>query len=334
MAIQSLGDLAHSMMLRRHAALLKERLQVHSEEVTTGRSTDLAARVRGDLVPLGGVVQSLSRLSAYASVTSETALFTEATQSALNVIDKAAADLGPRLIQAADGRDAAGLDIVAAQGRQKFETAVAALNTRIGDRSLFSGKATDAQAVADAETILQTLEAQIIGLTTAGAVETAVSAWFNDPAGFAAIGYGGEEALAPVTIADGETVPMGVTAMEPAIIATLKGLAMTALVDRGALADHAPERYKLGMRSGDILIATQSDRTALRAHVGIAEQQISEAATRNAAEATSLEIAHAQIVSVDPYEASMALEEVRGQLESLYAVTARLSGLRLTDFLR
>ena len=334
MAIQSLGDMAQSVMLRRHSALLKERLHVHAEEVTTGRSADLSARVRGDFVPLGAVAQSLTRLSAYASVTSEAGLFTEATQSALNMIDKAAADLGPRLIQAADGRDAASFNIIAAQGRQKFDTTVAVLNTRIGDRSLFSGKATAAQAVADAEAILQTLETQIAGLATAAEVETAINAWFNDPAGFATTGYGGDAPLEPVAIADGETVPVGVTAMEPSIITTLRGLAMTALLDRGALAGHEDERFKLGMRSGDILLANQTERTALQARVGISEQLISEVSTRNAAEATSLEIARSRIVSVDPYEAATALEEARGQLDALYAVTARLSGLRLTDFLR
>ena len=55
---------------------------------------------------------------------------------------------------------------------------------------------------------------------------------------------------------------------------------------------------------------------------------------RNAAETARLERARNDIVAADPYDAATALEAVRLQTETLYSVTARLSQLRLSEYLK
>jgi flagellar hook-associated protein 3 FlgL len=47
-----------------------------------------------------------------------------------------------------------------------------------------------------------------------------------------------------------------------------------------------------------------------------------------------LEIARADLVAIDPFEAATRMEAAQTQLETLYSVTARLSRLSLVDFLR
>jgi flagellar hook-associated protein 3 FlgL len=45
-------------------------------------------------------------------------------------------------------------------------------------------------------------------------------------------------------------------------------------------------------------------------------------------------MARSDIVSVDPFEVATELQNLQVQLETIYTITARLSGLSLTKYLR
>lgn len=334
MALISLGDLAQSFMLRRQNVALKTSLQSLSTEMTTGRAADMAQQTHGDLAPLAAIDASLARLRAYGSATTESALFAQGMQTALATVTGLAGDLGTTLLQSTGSGDSAAITNLGADARQKFEAVVATLNTQIGGRTLFAGQATDRPAVAGAQTILAALDTAISGATTAQDVQTAVSNWFDDPGGFAAIGYLGGPALADLPISPGDTAQIGVTAMSPEIRETLKGLATAALLDRGALAAVPAERANLAQRAGENLTASQTGRVALAAGLGLAEARIEAAKVRNGAEITALDMARSGIAAVDPYETASKLQATQTQLETLYTITARLSRLSLMDFLK
>jgi flagellar hook-associated protein 3 FlgL len=334
MALVSLGDMAQTFLMRRHTTEAKAALQRHLTEVSTGQAADLTAQVRGDHSALNGIDASLARLQAYASVTTEMGLIAQSMQTALGTIDDLASGIAPTLLSAASPTNPTIVNATAADAHQRFETVVGLLNARIGDRSLFAGQGTQGPAIADAETILAALEAAITGLTAVSDVETAISDWFDDPMGYAAQAYLGTAPLTPVTIAEGERSQTAITALDPDLKTTLKGLAMAAMVDRGALAGAPVARAELAMRAGQVLISGQTGRTQMAADLGVVEAQISAAATRNTAETSALNIGRAGIVSVDPYEAATRLQDTETQLETLYTLTARLSRLSLVDFLR
>lgn len=334
MSLTTIGDLAQSFMLRRHTAGLKSSVQTLSNEMVTGLATDTAKKTHGDFAPLNAIDSSLARLSAYGAATSESGLFAQAMQTALATVEGMATELGPTLLTVANTGNAASVTNLGKDASQKFHTAVSAFNTRVGDRALFAGQATDAPALAPADTILAALDTVIAGAVSAADIETAMTTWFNDPAGFAAVAYGGGAALAPLPIAAGEQAEIGITVMDPAIRDTLKGLAMAAMLDRGALAGSASGRADLARRAGESLMTSQTDRAHLAAGLGIVEGQIEQASARNGAETTALNIARLGIVSVDPYETASKLEQTQTQLETLYSITARLSRLSLMDFLR
>ena len=334
MGLVSLGDMAQSFMLRRQNVALKSDLQRLSLELTTGRVADIAARVSGDLVPLSAIDASLARLNGYRAVTAEAGLFAGSMQTALGVVDEVASDLSRTLLAAASSSTQALIDAAGTEARSRLETVMSALNTRVGDRSLFAGTATNGPAIVPAETMMLALDAAIIGAATAQDIEVAVSAWFNAPAGFAATAYTGNVALARVNIAPGEEAALDITATDPAIRATLKGLALAALLGRGALAGQPAERQSLANRAGLSLLESQTDRTYLAARIGTAQAQIDAAASRNAAESTSLQIARADITAADPFETASKLQETQQQLEKIYAITARITRLSLMDYLR
>lgn len=333
MSLVSLGDMAQSFLLRRHNVALKSDLQRLASELTTGRVADTAARVSGDLVPLTGIDTSLARLKGNSSVAAEAALFTGAMQTALGVIDSMSSDLSSSLIAAAGSVLSPRVDAAGIDGRQRFETAISTLNTRFGDRTLFAGTQTTGAATVGAGSILQALDVAIAGMTSAADVETAVAAWFDAPSGFTAQGYVGGGALAPLSIAPGEEAIVDVTGTDPAIRATLKGMAMAALLDRGALAGQPDARRDLARLAGVSLLQSQTDRAHLSARLGTVEGQIDAAIARNSAETTSLQIARSDIVAADPFETASRLEETQAQLEKIYAITARMTRLSLMDYL-
>ncbi len=72
----------------------------------------------------------------------------------------------------------------------------------------------------------------------------------------------------------------------------------------------------------------------MRANLGTVEAHIETVSVQSASETSALEILKANLLSVDPYETASELQAVQTQLETLYALTARMSRLSLVDFLR
>lgn len=68
--------------------------------------------------------------------------------------------------------------------------------------------------------------------------------------------------------------------------------------------------------------------------IGLKQEVVERARVTNAAAISTFEIARTDIRGADAFETAAALTEVEGQLEALYAVTARLSRLSLVDYLR
>lgn len=334
MGAVSLGDMARSFMLRRHTVDLKQNLQRLTDEVATGRVSDTAARVSGDLVPISGIDASLARLKGYSAVTSEAGLFAGAMQTALSTIDGLASSLSNSLISTSTGGSDALIDAAGKDADQKLQTALSVLNTRFGDRTLFAGTQTTAAATVNSDTLLAALAAAVTGAVSAQDVETAVTHWFEDPAGYDALAYQGGEPLSALAIAPGEDAKIDVTAKDPALRDTIKGLAMAALLNHGVLAGESTGRQDLARRAGLTLLENKSDRTNVAARLGLVESQIDTATTRNSNEISALQIARNGITEADPYETASRLDETEAQLEKIYALTARLSRLSLLDYLR
>lgn len=333
MSMISLGDLAQTFMLRRQNTDLKSDLQRLSTELTTGHAADTGRQVGGDYAPLAGIDASLSRLQGYKSTTSEAALLSRAMQTVLSTVESMTSSLAPNLLAASSGTTSTQVNAVAAEARQKLETAVALYNTDLAGRSLFAGVATDSEATIDADSLLATLETEIIGAASASEIETRVTNWFNGPTGYAAAGYLGGGPLSPLGVAPGDAANLGFTAADPGVRETLKGLAMAALLDRGALEGNAVERARLARLAGESLISSAASRAEMSSRLGTVEAQIEAASVRNSAETSALQIARNGITAVDPYETASQLEATRQQIETLYALTARVARLSLVDFL-
>jgi flagellar hook-associated protein 3 FlgL len=332
----TLGDMARAYLLRRDTIGLKTQLQTLTQEMTSGRKADLARAVSGDFKALAGIEHGLRLLTSYKTATAEAELFTDTLQTALETTATIASDLAPSLAAAGNGSSAL-VHAAAVDARQKLHSVVSTLNARVGDRYVLSGAATDRKPLAGAEAILGALTAAIAGQTTASGVITAVTTWFNAPAGgggFSDAVYGGSAApLVGFRVGAGDEAAVTLTATDRTLRDTLKGLALGALVAEGALAGDDTGRAFMMKTAGDTLMTATTPLADLRADLGSVQAHIADIATRNAAEGSALEIARNGIVAADPYETATALEAASSQIETFYTLTARLSRLSLADYL-
>ncbi|MBD3764387.1 MAG: flagellar biosynthesis protein FlgL [Rhodobacterales bacterium] len=326
----SIGDLGMALLLRRNSVRIETDLMRLTEEMATGRVADVTRHLNGNLSALAAIDASRARLAAFAGPVAQATLFTRIQQESLGLIDQTATDLSSGLILATDTGDPTQIQGLATDAAQDFAAALGALNARAGETVVFSGTAAGTAAVLPADQILAALDAVVAGATTGAEVMARVTDWFADPANW----YAGGDPRGPMDVGPQAEVTLDVTAADPALRDTLAAMAAVAMIDRGALAGDPQAQSELARAAGETLLAGQSARVDLAARLGTVEARIAEAGTRNEAEIAALDMARNNLVLADPYETAVALEEAQLRLETLYALTARLSGLSLAEYLR
>jgi flagellar hook-associated protein 3 FlgL len=329
----TIGDLTQSKVFNHRNALLKDRIQGLSTEITTGLTSKTTETVRGDYTVLSGIEASLTQLAAFKRVTSETSGLANHMQLVLNSISASGLAMGPALLAGATSNSAQRIATLGVEADQQLQSALSALNTRFGARTLFAGVATDTAAVTNADTLMTALTTAVTGALSANDIETGVNDWFDDPAGFDAVVYQGGSAQQDIEIGPDERAKLDITAKDPAIKSMLKGLAMASLLTRGTFTGDEASRAELAKRAGESLVTSQLPFAELTGRLGAVEANIVNAGIRNEAEKSGLETARLGLLGVDMYETSTMLQESQFQLETLYSVTARMSRLSLVNYL-
>lgn len=335
MSLIGFGDLAQSHVMRHHMTQAKTDLSRLSQELTTGRAADTPRHLSGDMGPLLALETTLARLGGYGAVTRELALYSEAMQVGLATISATALEAANGLINASGTSAMTHVNTAVSAAHSALQSVISALNTRFRDRSLFAGTATGGQTMASPDALMTALETAVAaaGATDVASVEAAIDTWFATPGGYRGAGYLGASPLGAVPVAADEALALDVTADDPALRKTLKGLAMAALVDRGLFPGQPTLQKALAQRAGEVLLEGETDRAHLAARLGGLQARIDTATTRNTSEATALGIARAGLVQLDPYETATRLQHAETQLQLIYTLTARMSRLSLADYL-
>jgi len=335
MSYISIGDMAQTYMIRRQNAQLKSTATRLANELSTGKTSDVSKRFSGDFSMISSVETSLTTLQAYKSASNEAGQFATVMQTTLGLVQGQTTAAVSALLLTSNSASQTQIQNTSSDVRQKFEAVVSSLNTQVGGRSIFAGAATDGPAIASPAIIIADLKIAIAGQTTAAGVEAAVNTWFEPGGGYETIGYlGSTTSIEPFKIGIGQEADVSITASDSEIRDSLKGLALAALVSEGALAGNISEQALLLRNAADQLLTVGDKQTGMRANLGAVEAQIETVSTQTASEISALEIVRTELLSVDPYNAASELEAVQTQLETLYALTARVSRLSLVDFLR
>ncbi|MGJ8609941.1 MAG: flagellin [Octadecabacter sp.] len=330
------GDMRQHFLTSRLNTSLKTDLNTLVQELTTGEASDLTAHLRGSQSSLAGLDRQIELLGRFSQANTETGQMLSLMQTALSGVNSQRETASTHMLTISDASTPSQLSESAIVARSSFEAVVSNLNLRSSDRAMFGGNDLETNPLADADVMLDALRSAISGLTTADDIETAIDTWFDTPGGgFETVGYLGDPngTMSRMTGAN-EAVDISVRADDSAIRDTLKALAKGALSSETAFGLDVDVQQELQMQSAVDLLSTASDVVGLQASLGFAQGRVEEGSVRTSAQESSYGIARNELVSVDQYETASDLQSVQLQLETHYTLTARLSRLSLTEYLR
>lgn len=332
--MDSVGDMARALVLRNNQVRLRQEMDQLAVEVSTGFVRDSARHLGGDLSGLLSVDRSLARLDTYRINTSEAAYLTGAMQTALDEINTRSETLSQTLIAAELTPNEALLNTMSEDARSALGQTLNGLNRSVAGRFMFSGAATNRVAVEGVEAVLDDLRTVLAGQTTVAGVNATLDTYFGAGGGYVTNNYvGSDTGLAPLKLSDTESANVDIRASDDVFRQLLKPLAMAALATDGALGLSQDVQVDLLAQSGSDLMGSLQGLVELRAGLGALEARVEETTTRNSAEHTATSIARLDLVGTDQYETASRYENIRTQLESIYAITARSQRLSLAEFL-
>lgn len=335
MSLNSLGDAAQTFQLRRNNFTLKSQLSSLANELSTGEVNDRVKALGGDTKRFSSVDYSLSVISSQIESTRETAITLTAMQTSLESLNDRRADMSNDLLLVSRDSPKYQIEEAARNSENKFGDFVSILNTKSAGRSLFAGNAVDGQALTASEDMLANLTAFVGAATSAPDILAAVNNWFDDPAGgFETMGYLGDTGNVISRRLDANnTVELNARADNSGLRSVLKGAAVAALVSRLPALDQTTQAELL-FDAGIQLQSSATDMVQIQARLGYAEAEVDRISTEQSSEQSALNILRNELVQADPFETATALQEVQLQLETHYAMTARLSRLSLVEYLR
>lgn len=335
MPMTSVGDRSLQFNTMRATTQIKTRLSVLTDEMSSGVAHDLTAHLRGDAARLADVDRRLNLASGFSSTAQEAGQTIAAMQTTLQDIETARSKLGEQLVTLPASALPSHIANAIGAGRATFDSITRALNTTLGNRSLFAGTATGTIPLAEPDAMIASLSTALAGSVTLTDVQTAIDTWFDSPTGgFATLGYRGDTGAPLSRRIDTDTsVVLDGRADDPALRNLLKAAATAALAgDPGlGLSDDIKSRL---LRSAGLQMLTAAQPVVnIRARLGLAEATVEETTVRQTAHKTAYGMMRNDLVSADPYDTAAALEQVQLQLQTHYTLTARLSKLSLVEYL-
>ena len=334
------GDLARTGPLTQQGVRARADLARLSRELTTGRHEDVAGAARGDLRAISGIERTLALLERSEAAAVSVQGRMGAMQAALETVQEAARQTSADFLATSEPASSAASGLAADSARAALGAAVSALSARMGGVHLFSGQASDAAPLPSMEVMLDQLRTDLAAnppaAGDAAALRASVQGWFAPGGGFPG---GGLDALTPagsgeaatLTVAPGETLTVDAKAADAEIRTVLADLAFGIVAAETLDAAGRREAFRT---AGAQLMGGDAGLAELRGRLGVAEGQSERALSRVRAETGALEIARGEALEVDRYETATRLQATQAAVETLYLVTARLSGLSLTNYLR
>ncbi len=330
------SNLATNMQMARANSQTKLAMNRAGQEVASGKKANLVAATGGDLGPLFAIERNLSQLALRAQTIKAASASAAASQLNMENIQNTVANYGTDLLGAVGINSSAQAFSIANSARGALDRVVSALNAQYAGVSLFAGANLDGPAVADAATLYADITALTLAAPDSATAIAAIDDYFFNPAGgFMTSGFTGSALDAPgAELADGEVVDYSLRGDDLAIREALRNVAMAAVAANGDHGGSQADGMNMLKEAALGAIATQDSLISLREGLGHVEEQIDAAAARNGAEATAFEIDRNAILAADPYEAATRFQALQGQLDAIYTMTSRLSGMRLQNYLR
>lgn len=351
------STLQASITSRLRVADVTSRLDVATHELSTGLYKDTYKELgmrSGQVTELRGLVD---RTNSFAINNSVLAGKLETQESALTQIRNSVQEFLDLSIRAQSTTDQIGPQLQEL-ARNALQVITSAGNTSYGGEFLFAGVHTDTRPLQNMSTVnlntglspndvMNAITGGVIlspgdAATKISAIDDAFSGTSVTPShNFEETFYNGTPQLTAglpsprvtARIGDGEILSYGAQMNDPAMREAIKGLSMFAALDVSVISD--PSAYKDWVTHANTALSNgifgiDKMRVSIGIDRGTLDQKIN--TQRDLSDVYNNRIMSME--GVDPYEAATRVESLRTQVQSTYAVTARLNSLSFLNYMR
>ncbi|MGE3066592.1 MAG: flagellar hook-associated family protein [Hyphomicrobiaceae bacterium] len=319
------------------------------KEVTTGRYADVGQSLGYKTGQTVSLRQELSRLTAIQGTNAEVGTRLDMTQAAIKQMVDGAQSFLSQLIGARENDN--GPTIIQSQAQGNLTAMTDALNTTFDGAYIFSGINADVKPVGDyfqspagaARTAVASAFSTAFGVTqsdpgaqsiSAGDMQTFLDGAFSslfDASSWSGTWSAASDQNVRSRISTTELVETSTNANEEAFRKLASAYTMVA--DLG-VQNLSKETYQAVVDKASKVIgeAIQS-LSNVQATIGNVQERVSNANDKMAAQLDIMKTHITALEAVDPYEASTRVSGLMTQIETAYALTGRIQGLSLLNYL-
>lgn len=335
-----------SQALRYSQGRMQSELVSAQKEAVTQRIADRGLALGAKTAQSINIQRDTDRLNAIIDSNGLVSSRLSATQTGLSQIASSAQSLLSTLTTAASNGDSASM--VTAAANATLSSLGSVLNTSLDGKYLFSGVNSDVKPFngfddgsagkAAFDTAFETYfgfsqsSAQAENITAAQIgdfIATAVEPLFMG-SGWSAMSNASDQGVTS-RIALNETTQTSVTANAEGI----RRIAMASAMVKNLMSGNLGEAAKTAVISTGLSMTGTAiaDLTKLQSSTGIIEQRVSEASERLTSQVDLFEKLVAKTEGVDPAAAATRVSDLVNQIETSFALTARIQQLKLLNFL-
>ncbi|RFB04745.1 flagellin [Parvularcula marina] len=217
---------------------------------------------------------------------------------------------------------------ISADAKSQIRQIFTSLNSSYAGRNLFSGDSVESAATSTADEFFTAIEASLAGATDAATLDTAIDTFFAPGGDFDTLIYqGGAGFASAVRLPTGGTVSFQLKADDQSFRTALEGLVRVAYAPQEGQVDFAREGVTLVRNAEALLIQHEAE-------LGRQQNLIDNSIDAVNQERLILAETENTFAGADPYEAAALVQNLELQLQTAYTVTARISRLTLTNFVR
>lgn len=346
MRLSHISSQSISAALRHSIAGMQRDMVTAQKEATTGHLADASLTLGEKHGRLVSLTKDAERLGAIADTNARAAGRLKFAQEVVGQIAKLDQNLLTTLTSSISG--SVDPSITAAAARLALDDLTGALNTSFDGDFIFAGVNTDAEPVAKYENSATSSAVNAAfqtyfgfaktdpqaGFITAAQMDSFITAevepLFMGASWSGSISSASDEGVRS-RISMSETAETSISANETGFRKSMFGAALAAEFFEGALGEAA--RSAVAQRSMKEVSESAGALTLLEAKNGFTLQKIEDATNRLKLQSDYLRSLAEDLTAVDPFEASTRLNALLTQIETSYAISARIQNLSFLRFM-
>ncbi|WP_299814081.1 flagellin [uncultured Jannaschia sp.] len=320
---------------RDHSGASRSRIETMTQEMGTGRVADVGQALSSDFSALSQISHALRTTDARAASLGNAAIWLDVMQGSMDRIEQAGTAIRDKLVAALTPTGYLSVDNLSVVAQGAMNDIVSALGRTHDGRGIFTNGDPGGRAPVDVDVLRAETQALAAGATDIASLMTAFDDYFAQGGAFetnALRAFPADPMQFP--IGEGKSIGIPVSAGDESVREALKEAALVAALPDLGFPVGGMELAELTTILPARAAAASTKLATSRAVIGTVEERVDHIRKDLDQERTKLETRRSDTISADPYDTATRLQNEMTRLETLYAITARKSRLRLTDYLR